>query len=222
MSLLPSVEVVPCKWPELEAISLADPEFHMANRIDVLLGADAYAQVLREGLVKGPPGGPMAQNTALGWILSGKISLTGDSISCHHAVISYQDQADENALLKQFWEIESVIPGTQKILSEEELRCKEFYSQTARRDEDGRNVVKLPFRDDDPKCQYGNTKALELKWFLHLEQKFKRNPEIAKRYSAVFHEYKELGHKERVPEDDREVKIAVNLPHLSVIREVIV
>ncbi|XP_045541438.1 uncharacterized protein LOC123722924 [Papilio machaon] len=218
-SLLPSVKVVPWKWPELEAISLADPEFHTPNRIDILLGADAYAQVLGEGLVKGPPGGPIAQNTALGWILSDKISSTGDSISCHHAVISYPDQADENALLKQFWEIESVIPGTQKILSEEELRCEEFYSQTTRRDEDGRYVVKLPFRDDDPKCQYENTKALALKRFLHLEQKFQRNPEIAKRYSEVFHEYKELGHVEHVPEDDREVKTAVYLPHHAVIRE---
>lgn len=49
-TLLPSRKIIHHKWPMLETVSLADPEFYMPNKVDVLLGAEAYSQVLREGL----------------------------------------------------------------------------------------------------------------------------------------------------------------------------
>ena len=41
------------------------------NEIDILLSADLYSEILLKGLVKGPVGIPMAQNTIFGRVLSG-------------------------------------------------------------------------------------------------------------------------------------------------------
>lgn len=60
-------------WPELEHLYLADPEYNTPNKIDILLGAEVYGKIIKEGLIKCPSGSPVAQNTALGWILSGQV-----------------------------------------------------------------------------------------------------------------------------------------------------
>lgn len=181
-SLLPQRKVKKNVFNSISSLVLADPNFDIPNKIDLLLGADVYGQILLEGLVKGPPGLLIAQNTQLGWILSGQISTSDDPIHCHHVIHSNSDQADDNALLRQFWEIESVIPN-QKILSDEEQRCKNIFAQTTHRDKEGRYVVNLPFRDQDPQCQYGSSR--DKRRFHLLENKFKRNSEVKARYSEV-------------------------------------
>ncbi|XP_028166873.1 uncharacterized protein LOC114357459 [Ostrinia furnacalis] len=57
----------------LTQLKLADPKFHTPHKIDLILGADIYSQILVEGIIKGSPGSPLAQNTRLGWILSGQV-----------------------------------------------------------------------------------------------------------------------------------------------------
>lgn len=217
-SVLPSEKLEQAHWPQLKEITLADPEFHTPSKIDILLGAEIYSQVLRDGLIHGPPNSPVAQNTAFGWILSGQISSNPDSIHCHHVIQSSSDQADENALLRQFWEIESSIPD-KKILSDEEQRCEDIYAQTTYRDQEGRYVVNLPFRDQDPQCKYGGSRDLAIKRFHLLENKFKKNPSIKARYSDVFKEYIDLGHMEPVHSDERNMSTAVYLAHHAVVRE---
>lgn len=58
-------------YPHLSNIKLADPYYHSSNNIDLILGADIVSNILTKGLLKGPPGSPLAQSTVLGWILSG-------------------------------------------------------------------------------------------------------------------------------------------------------
>ncbi|XP_022836864.1 uncharacterized protein LOC111364242, partial [Spodoptera litura] len=214
-SLLPSEKLEQSYWPELQGITLADPEFHIPSKIDILLGAEIYSKVLRDGLIQGSPNLPVAQNTALGWIISGQVASNSSSIHCHHVIQSSSDQADDNALLRRFWEIESVIPE-KKILSVEEQRCEDIFSQTTNRDEEGRYVVNLPFRDLDPQCQYGRSRDLAIKRFKILENKFNREPLLRVRYSEVIKEYISLGHMVPVHDDK---PTAVYLPHHAVVRE---
>ena len=54
-------------------LELADPEFRTPARIDLLLGAEVFASILRDGRRTGPRGTPSAINTCLGWVLFGKI-----------------------------------------------------------------------------------------------------------------------------------------------------
>ena len=62
------------KWDHLSNLELADPEFRTPAQIDLLLGAEVFASILRDGRRTGPRGTPSAINTCLGWVLFGKIS----------------------------------------------------------------------------------------------------------------------------------------------------
>ena len=61
------------KWEHLSDLKLADPEFRTPARVDLLLGADVFTSILRDGRRTGPPGTPSAINTCFGWVLFGKI-----------------------------------------------------------------------------------------------------------------------------------------------------
>lgn len=71
--LLPSRRVHET-WPHIQGLPLADSSYAVPGNIDILLGAKIYSQILLEGVIKGPPGSPLAQNTQLGWILSGEVA----------------------------------------------------------------------------------------------------------------------------------------------------
>ena len=61
------------KWEHLSDLKLADPEFRTPARVDLLLGAEVFSSILRDGRRTGPPGTPSAINTSFGWVLFGKI-----------------------------------------------------------------------------------------------------------------------------------------------------
>jgi len=63
-------------WTHIKGLELADPDFLAADPVDILLGADVYATILQEGLRRGKSQEPVAQKTALGWILSGAVGAT--------------------------------------------------------------------------------------------------------------------------------------------------
>lgn len=210
------------EWSALAKLPLADPSFHTPSKIDVLLSAEIYCQILVDGLLKGPPGYPVAQNTKLGWILSGRIqSNKFDSCNTNEVVSMHIQQHDDtNELLKRFWELESDhFRPAKPILSPEEERCEEIFRTTTTRDEFGRYIVRLPFRDDDPKCLYGHSKDIATRRYLSLERRLNRDPDLKQKYTAVIQEYLDLNHMELVPEKEREHDRAVYLPHHPVIRE---
>lgn len=212
-AFLPGSKVSVQPIPGLTVTDLADPTFNVPNKIDILLGAEIYGQIIEEGIIKGPPGFPTAQKTSLGWILSGQIYA-----KCHQdKVVSMHTHYDMNELLRKFWELES--ESYKKHLTPEESRCEEIYSQTTARNNSGRYIVKLPFRDEDPSCKYGNSREIAAKRFHGLERKLLKNPELKVEYIRVLQEYLDLGHMELVPEAERFKQDAVYLPHHAVVRE---
>ncbi|XP_075159361.1 uncharacterized protein LOC142232423 [Haematobia irritans] len=58
-------------------ITLADPDFASSDRIDVLIGSDVYHELVQQGILKTDK--LLAQETKLGWILSGSISANDRS-----------------------------------------------------------------------------------------------------------------------------------------------
>ncbi|XP_029167433.1 uncharacterized protein LOC114937930 [Nylanderia fulva] len=63
---LPSTRVEYTQWPHIHGLKLADPNFATPEKIDLILGANAYAQILKEGIRRGKIGEPIAQRTTLG------------------------------------------------------------------------------------------------------------------------------------------------------------
>lgn len=58
-------------WKHIKGLQLADPKHYLSGEIDLLLGAEKYAEIIESGLLKGPPNTPFAQQTKFGWMLSG-------------------------------------------------------------------------------------------------------------------------------------------------------
>ena len=58
-----------------EGLMLGDENFNRPSSIDILLGADAFSEVLRHYKKTRPGNYPVLQNTEIGWIVSGKIPL---------------------------------------------------------------------------------------------------------------------------------------------------
>ena len=115
-------------------ICLADPHFFKPDSIDLILGADVYGQVLRSGLRQFPPSLLVAQDTALGWIVSGSIhsevprrAVPSPSIS--HSVMHCVSDDDLQEVLQRFWAVEKAALPSKKLNPEDEA-CKQLFVNT--------------------------------------------------------------------------------------------
>ena len=71
--MLPNLMIDVSKSPAFSGISLADPKFNKGGHIDILIGGDAYPDILLEGIRKNILGKLIAQESIFGWILSGSL-----------------------------------------------------------------------------------------------------------------------------------------------------
>ncbi|XP_028176994.1 uncharacterized protein LOC114364858 [Ostrinia furnacalis] len=125
-SFLPIKKVVDLKELDLTGIILADPEYHTPNKIDMLLGADVYGQVLQDGFRKSIPGGVIAQATSLGWIISG--TVTDLKKQSNSMVVMHSLVEDNETLKKRVWKLESEQKKrNERWMYQEEMKCEELY-----------------------------------------------------------------------------------------------
>ncbi|XP_046976508.1 uncharacterized protein LOC124542625 [Vanessa cardui] len=222
-SFLPAKKANVQLWPALAQLKLADPKFDVPNKIDLLLGAEVYSQILVEGLIKGPPGCPVAQNTHLGWILSGQIHtdyVDSESCQANSVIVNMYTQCNDNDLLRKFWELESDdLSVKKKMLTDDEQKCEEIFRNTVTRDDYGRYIVKLPFRNANPICKKGNFKDIATKRLYQLEKRLLKNKDLKEQYTEVIKEYLHLNHMGLVPEEQRNKSDVVYLPHHAVVRK---
>ncbi|XP_060800708.1 uncharacterized protein LOC132901847 [Amyelois transitella] len=217
-TVLPQRKFTPPRWTELGRISLADPQYNSPNRIDVLLGSEVYCAILKRGLIKSPNDLIIAQDTYLGWVLSGQVDgYDNEKSTCHNIIMSFHIQLEENELIKKFWEIESEPSSNKKILTQEEQDCEDHFKATTCRDETGRYVVELPFRPN-VRRDYGDTRSVAVKRLFGLEKRLDKNSTLKNNYSEVIDEYLKLGHMEIVDDESSNMKGKVWLPHHAVVR----
>ncbi|XP_018404638.1 PREDICTED: uncharacterized protein LOC108781221 [Cyphomyrmex costatus] len=186
---LPSVSLQEGSWSHLRGLQLADPEYLLSNQIDILLGADIYCQIIRDSIIKGPIGSPMAQLTELGWIISGP---TGPK------------EIDE-------------VPSTTSVLSSDEQACENHFMSTHSRNQEGRYVVRLPFKKSVD--HLGDSRQRAARIMLKLSHKLSSDSDYAKQYSEFLSEYERLNHMKLVPPHLPEPHHVYYLPHHGVKRE---
>lgn len=197
-------------WPHLSSLELADPHTEKQNRIDILLGAAVHGAILEPGLVKGNDGEPIAQKTQLGWIVSGG----GGEISLQTPVFSIQ-VTDEHLTecLTKFWETEEL--PSRKFLSREEQLAEDIYVQTVKRCDDGRLMVKLPFKNNGVP-NLGQSYGIAKKRYDYMIKRYANKPEFQKLYDQCIQQYLDLGHMELSESDQQPHNY---LPHHPVIKE---
>lgn len=100
---------------------MADPQYYLPGSVGPILGVQIYGKILQEGLRKGEAGAPTAQNTKLGWILSGAASSTSSSIGaqCYHCHLDLE----LNELLTRFWMQEEPFQYTSNQMTSDEAEC---------------------------------------------------------------------------------------------------
>lgn len=213
---LPARKINVVNWNFPSNITFADPQFHEPGRIDLIIGAEHYLDLLTDGREKIVDGGPTLQNTVFGWIVSGRAidhSLSVQQTSAYSCTLAnLQEQ------LSKFWELETC--HTHCTQSVEETACEAYYDQTTVRDEGGRFVVTLPKRDYIV-AQLGESEGIATRRFLGLERRFQQNPELKAAYAEFIREYEQLGHMVEVPvsaSQGNEVSPVYYLPHHAVFK----
>lgn len=181
ISDLPNVTFSKRSWPHIQHIKLADPEYNVSKPIDILLDACVYSDVIMSGLVKGAHNAPIAQQTKLGWILSGNVK----TFNCSVVVNNLEE-------ISKFWEMEE-IPSTASDLTKEEQYCEEHYVMTTKRLDNGRYEVALPMKENYEE-KLGSSKAKATAQFRQLESKMAKNVAFSESYKQFMRDYQQLGH----------------------------
>ncbi|XP_043264252.1 uncharacterized protein LOC122404380, partial [Colletes gigas] len=196
----------------LRNLKLADPEPASGQNIEVLIGADLYAQVIRSGFRRISPEGPIAQETAFGWILSGPIDAAskaqGHVRTLHCNIFESLDHA-----IRRFWEIEE-IPST-SVLTKAEEECEAHFQKTVARDATGRFIVRLPFNHPKPEGALGDSLRIALSALTRLRRKLDKDQTLVREYQEFLTEYESLEHMTRIEPSE---KSRLYIPHRAVIR----
>ncbi|CAG9129784.1 unnamed protein product [Plutella xylostella] len=112
------------------------------------------------GLIKGPTQAPIAQQTKLGWVLSGNVR----TFNCNVVINNLAD-------IKKYWEIEDI--QDKSSVSEADEKCEKFYQATTRRLESGRYEVAIPMKSGFEK-QLGASQGKAIAQFKQIEQKLNK------------------------------------------------
>ncbi|XP_070516636.1 uncharacterized protein [Cardiocondyla obscurior] len=201
-------------WPHLLGLELADPEYAAADAVDLLFGAEVFAAIILPGLKKGAPSHPVAQNTSLGWILSGRV---GDSLQ-NHPSRSFQCRVDDElmSLMRGFWAQEEL--GADRLApSAEDEACERHFCETHSRAPDGRYRVRLPLKTSLP--DFSGTRRLALRMLKQTERKFRRDAKFQEAYRDFMQQYESLGHMTVACDDANLTGRPCYLPHHGVLRE---
>ncbi|XP_049886914.1 uncharacterized protein LOC126381473 [Pectinophora gossypiella] len=210
--ILPAQKINHESWSHLQNLVLADPTYHKPGSIDMLLGVNIYTEILMSGVLRGEPGSPIAQQTQLGWIISGGASKQNNP----HGIVTMHLSVALDTMLQKFWEDESLPSEEHYTLTDLETRAEKIYEKTVERDTDGRYVVALPFMSDKPTLPE-NSRQIAAQRLSHLERKLSKNENLRQEYNEVMREYITLRHMEPVGENEK-YEAATYLPHHAVIR----
>lgn len=209
-----TLNVVPksSDWKHLDNIQLADPHIDKNGRIDILIGANTFSEILLNGVLKGEECQPIAQNTKLGWIMSGKTKVGHAPITPIVSIVTESESISDS--IKKFWESED-IPEISQHFSEEEMLAERIFIETTQRCDDGRFMVKLPFKSD-PVQSIGESLFIAKRRLSNSLIRLSKRPEFKAKYDQCIQEYLDLNQMEQV---DTNQKPYYYLPHHAVIKE---
>lgn len=206
---------------EFDSLVFADTLFYKGAKIDILFGVDVIYDLLLDdgGLIKSKTTKMFAQETILGWTITGSVKLNRfNHEQCYPSrVISLTSTINElNETIQRFWEIEE-INAPRTILNEKDEQCVQYFNKTIKRDSSGRYIVSLPFKISNDVL--GNSRRSALAQFLQLERKFASNLQVKQQYTEFINEYLKMGHMEKCTNLGIKDSEGFYLPHHAVFRK---
>ncbi|XP_055522772.1 uncharacterized protein LOC129716954 [Wyeomyia smithii] len=209
-SSLPTRSIDIRAWKILQHLPLADPQFHLSQGIDLIIGAELFSCLLQAEQISFDDKLPVLQKTSLGYTVAGKVpsNFIAHPVACH---VSTLDSLD--AQIKRFWEVEDFDRGKSYTL--EEQQCETHFVNTHRRTAEGRYIVRLPVRQEKLPL-IGETWSIAARRFTALERRFQSDEALRSDYVQFMEEYKQVGHMEEV--SDRVALPQNFLPHHAIHR----
>ncbi|GFW65168.1 integrase catalytic domain-containing protein [Trichonephila clavipes] len=196
-----------------EFVPLADDKFNIPDRIDMLLGAEIFYELLKPGKFYCDNSHLVLQNTVFGYVVSGSVDHTHTQVTENRVHCGLIVDDDLNKTLKKFWEIEGV--RIEPKVDTEVSLCEDHFVRTHRRNCEGRYVVSMAL-NKDPSC-LGNSKDIAIRRLNSLRKWLSRDSRYLSLYAEFLKEYEELGHLERVVESS-EPPTHYYIPHHDVLR----
>ena len=197
-------------------LELADPPRGGKVSVDILIGLDFYWQVMRNGFLRVDGPGPVAQQTVLGWVLSGPSGgPEGQALMCGTQLLVMTDVSE--ARLRRFWDLDSV--GISDSPFEEDVGkdpvLQGFESSVCF--QDGRYVVQLPWKPEKQLSLEDNRRAAEVR-LASLDRKLDKDPQLHAAYDRALEELEAEGIITEVSCDEVDGPVFY-LPHRPVVRE---
>ncbi|GFY33460.1 integrase catalytic domain-containing protein [Trichonephila clavipes] len=205
-ALVKSVRILTVKVPNrLEA----DRNFNIPERVQILLGAEVFYELMLPGQFKMEGSNVIFQNTVFGFIVFG--STSADTKRKEHCGFI---QATDNLVhsIKKFWEIENV--ETDSVKTIELDICEDHFKNTHSRDDQGRYTVAMPLKED-PSC-LGESRQTAIQSLHSLWKRLSRDKEYLSLYEKFLQEYEDLGHMREINADGSGVSFY--MPHHGVYR----
>ncbi|XP_011859167.1 PREDICTED: uncharacterized protein LOC105556684 [Vollenhovia emeryi] len=189
-TILPSFTAPQQTWPHIEPLTLADPQFLTPRSIDIIIGADAYGQIIKPNIIKRSPDLPIAQLSIFGWLVLGPVSLSPLQMSTAHHIKVNQYDLDLQELLTRFW-VQEELPTDQ--LQRTSLPWKN-------------NNVKIITRPHTLEIQRDDTLRLN------------KDKEYQSLYTKFMSEYEQLKHMVKVGSQPSSDVPPYYLPHHGVLK----
>jgi hypothetical protein len=85
-------------------------------------------------------------------------------------------------MVEKFWETERLESEEKEALTPPELRAEKIYQETLTRDPNGKYIVALPFKSDNPTLPE-NSREIAFKRFMSTERKLSNNQKLRVAYN---------------------------------------
>ncbi|GBN79265.1 hypothetical protein AVEN_87624-1 [Araneus ventricosus] len=190
--------------------NLADPQFATPGKMDILIGAQSFFDIIKNDQIRSPNSGLVFRNTVFGYVASGAVNSSTPVQYC--GFISQVQSIDD--CLRKFWEVETINEPA-KMLSEEEEFCEHHYKTTHKRDKTGRYIVQMPVKDIK---KLGESKTMAIKRLDQLWKRLSRDEAMKNLYQDFMQEYLDLNHMEKVNDVKSASPLCYYLPHHGVFR----
>ncbi|XP_065061333.1 uncharacterized protein LOC135688421 [Rhopilema esculentum] len=213
-------------YPHLNGLALADSVDVSNKRIDILIGADHYYDIVIGEVIKGSAG-PVAISSKLGWLLSGPVSFSNDKA---FKVCSSNNVIKSNLVLDIIPSREEIVDESREIVESLDRFWKHESMGIANDEQPGkcapteimfkenqRYEVGLPWKDNIDK-ELETNYDLSKRRLLSLYNKLKADPKLLKQYNEVFEQQLSDGIIEKVNECAYEDSNAHFLCHFGVVR----
>ncbi|VEN51227.1 unnamed protein product [Callosobruchus maculatus] len=208
---LPQVAVDDKHFRDFVGLKLADEGFYIPGKIDGIIGAEIYSEIMGVNKVIGPGGSPVAVQTAFGYVVMGRVPV--DTWNSVNTFFTLQADLPVEELVAKFWEVENV--PTKPVLSEDDKKCETIFAESVQRSISGRFTVALPFKFNP--SNLGVSKFTAQKRFCSLEKRLECNKDFRFQYNEAMKDFMQQGHLV-LSDKTSEVRDAYYIAHHPVIK----